>query len=478
MPDGRGLNGCNQETWQPVIASRQGPRYRAIADAIQGDIAAGRLLSCQRLPTHRDLAWRLGVTVGTVTRAYVEAERRGLIVGEVGRGTFVRRTLVDFVEMSESEKRLRRDEAEALAEPVDLSGNAPPPPPPLAGRIAQALSEVAQDPSFDELLLYRPSQGLKDHARAGADWIANFGPRPDPAHVVPTNGAQQGMLAAIAAAASAGDVLLTENLTYFGVKPVAQTLGLRLEGVEMDEEGILPDALQAAIKSTGARALYLWPTLQNPTCGVLSPERRQAIADICRHHGVTVVEEDGYNFLLETPVAPMSAYLPERTIHIANLSKPLAPALRVGYLAVPPAYLSKVLTGVRASGLMVCSIMHEVGARLIDDGTAMESAGLVRDLARQRQDIVARILSGLSYRSHPTALTVWLQLPKTWRREAFSAACLQRGAIVSSGDVFAIGRQPAPHYVRLSISKPRRTDELEQALYVIRDLLQTEEVMA
>src|SRR5215831_18889632 len=76
--------------WTPDLRSRPGPRYAAIAEALAADAGEGRLRPGARLPTHRELADRLGVTVGTVTRAYAEAARRGLVSGEVGRGTFVR----------------------------------------------------------------------------------------------------------------------------------------------------------------------------------------------------------------------------------------------------------------------------------------------------------------------------------------------------------------------------------------------------
>ncbi|MFP2906993.1 GntR family transcriptional regulator [Pyxidicoccus sp. 3LFB2] len=77
-------------SWTPQLRGRDGPLYRVIADALAADIDEGRLAPGTRLPTHRELAETVGVTVGTVTRAYAEAERRGLIGGEVGRGTFVR----------------------------------------------------------------------------------------------------------------------------------------------------------------------------------------------------------------------------------------------------------------------------------------------------------------------------------------------------------------------------------------------------
>ena len=73
--------------WMPRIEEGASPLYLAIADAVQKDLESGALLAGARLPTHRDLADHLSVTVGTVSRAYAEAERRGLTYGEVGRGT-------------------------------------------------------------------------------------------------------------------------------------------------------------------------------------------------------------------------------------------------------------------------------------------------------------------------------------------------------------------------------------------------------
>ncbi len=471
MPEDGAVQG-----WRPNIEERSGPRYRAIADALQEDVAGGRLRGGERLPTHRDLAWRLGVTVGTVTRAYVEAERRGLIAGEVGRGTFVRPPLNDYAEPGEEEMRVRRGGQVNDRGAIDFCGNAPPAPP-LASEIARVMAQTAQGSDFVELLRYRPSHGMEPHCLAGAQWISGFGLDVDPGQVIPTNGAQHGMAAAISAAAGAGEILLTENLVFFGLKALARVLGLRLHGVEMDEEGLLPDALESAIKATGARALYTCPTIQNPTCGVLSAERRQAIADICRHHGVTVIEDDIYNFLMQEPVPPLATYLPEQTVYLSNLSKSVAPGLRVGYLAAPPAMIAGLLTGIRATSVMVSPVMHEVGARLVREGIAAENGRLVREEAKRRQRIADRYLGSWEMYRQEASMHLWLPLPETWRRETFTAACMRRGVEVASGDLFAIGRHSVPHCVRLSLTGPRTTEEMENGLYVIASLLKSDEIM-
>ncbi len=471
MPDAReGLS------WMPSLEGRSGPRYRAIADALQADIANGRLRSGQRLPTHRELAWQLGVTVGTITRAYVEAERRGLIAGEVGRGTFVRPDMSDYAEPGEAETRYRKANEINARGPIDLSGNAPPNPP-LIGRIADTLKEVAEDEDFAEFLRYRPSQGMAPHAAAGAAWMEHLGLKVDPKSVIPTHGAQHGMITAISAAAGAGECLLTENLVFFGLKTLARFLGLRLQGVEMDGEGLIPEALESAIKASGARALYTSPTVQNPTAGVMSVARREAIAEVCARHGVTIIEDDIYHFLLERPLPTLASLLPEQTVYVANLSKPVAPAFRVGYIAGPPQLTAGLLTGIRATSVMVSPLMHEVAARLIKNGTAFQNAAQVRQKAIRRQALVGRYLDDWDIHRQAASLHVWVNLPEAWGREAFTAECLRRGVAVASGELFAVDRQSVPHAIRLSVTGPRTEDELERGLSVIRDLLQSDEIM-
>lgn len=189
-------------TWLPDIAPRPGPRYLAIADTLATDIAAGRLKPGERLPTHRDLAWKLHLTVGTITRAYAEAERRGLIAGEVGRGTYIRERLGDAPPPL------------PLAPPttddfVDLSRNLPSASGPAAAMIAKHMGEMARA-DLTPLLSYATNQGMLAHREAGAEWIARRGVAADPSRVAVCSGAQNAMMLAIAALCRPGDVVLVE----------------------------------------------------------------------------------------------------------------------------------------------------------------------------------------------------------------------------------------------------------------------------
>ena len=298
--------------WQPILEGHSGPRYAAIADALAADLAAGRFEPGDRLPTHRDLAWRLGVTVGTVSRAYAEAERRGLVSGEVGRGTFVRGPQAP-------ESYFVHDERDPGT--IDL-GLALPPPGSCDRYFGPALKALAEDPHAAALLTYQPGAGRAEHRAAGAEWLARRGFQVPPERVIVTNGGNHGIAVALAATTRPGDRLLIERLSYAVIQPIARMLGLRLEGLAADEKGILPESVAAACRAGDARALYCIPTLQNPTTSIMPEERRRAIAETADRHDLVVLEDDTFAHLVDQPPPALTSFIPERGYYIPVFPKP------------------------------------------------------------------------------------------------------------------------------------------------------------
>ena len=215
--------------WTPNL-DPQLPRYLAIAQAIAADLESGRLSPGDRLPTHRELAWQLGVTVGTVTRAYQEAERRGLLSGEVGRGSFLRDPLGGRGRTVTAGER----------GPLDLQ-MAVPPRVCSPAEFDQALMRLMADPSRLDHLDYPPVAGLPEHREMARSWLRRAGVDVPANQIALTSGAQHGLLAILATIARGGDSLLVEPLTYPTVQPIARQIGLRLEPLMADSEGILPE---------------------------------------------------------------------------------------------------------------------------------------------------------------------------------------------------------------------------------------------
>ena len=364
-----------------------GPYYLALADALSRDVEDGRLAAGARLPTHRELARRLRVNVGTVSRAYAEATRRGTVQGEVGRGTFVR-------------GRRRSDAFGGPAGAVDLAFNIPyevAATPSLPG----VLTEIARE--VDPAVLFEGYQvaGLDAHRAAGAAWLSGAGLAVDPARVLVTGGAQHAMAVVFATLAQSSDVVLAEALTYTGMKALAGTLGLRLLPVACDAEGLDPDAFEAACRRHAPKALYTMPTLHNPTGAVLPLARRRAVAEIARRHGVAIVEDDTYGRLCPDAPPPLAALAPELTYLLTSTSKSIAAGLRVGFLAASGASgAARIVERLTASvvGLtwMSAPLTAEIAARWVRSGTALRILQVksAECLARRARARAARATRG------------------------------------------------------------------------------------
>lgn len=458
--------------WLPDLEARSGPLYRVIADALGEDVARGELDAGDRLPTHRDLAHSLGVTVGTVSRAYAEAERRGLVRGEVGRGTFVRRGAGGGLGEPVGLGDLGPTTGEAAAA-IDLSANLPAEPPgDEAGMaLAGALSELSREARLGRLLAYGPPAGASRHREAGSAWLARRGLEAPPERVLVTSGCQHAIAVLLATLTRPGDRVLAEELTYPGAKAVASLLHLRLEGLPMDRDGLLPEAFEREAEKGDVRVLYTVPTIHNPTGSVLPEERRRRIAEIARAHGVAVVEDDVHGLLVDDPPPPLAAFAPEISYHLAGTSKTLTPGLRVGYMLAPEGQVERIAAGIWTTAFMVPPLMAEIAARWIGDGTADRLLAARRREAEIRHALARRILGEGRTPAHPRGYHLWLALPEPWRADDFVAQARQRGVGVTPPSAFAVGRGAVPHAVRVCLGAVADRSRLEKALGILVDIL-------
>lgn len=448
--------------WMPSLENRQGPKYLRIVEAMADDIEAGRLPVGERLPTHRDLAWKLGVTVGTVSRAYAEGERRGLLVGEIGRGSFVQAG-------ARSARGLAMPD-EGGPQAIELGLNWPPPAVAPA-EIAEALTELAASATLGDLLGYQPHAGRWPHRVAGAQWLACRGLDVPPDRVLVTSGAQHAICATLMALTEPGETILTESLTWPGTRALANLLQLTLKPVEMDEAGVLPDAFEAACRANGARLFYTMPTLHNPTTVTLPEDRRQGIARIAARYGITIIEDDVYGMLPADAPPALAAFAPERTIYITATSKSLSPSLRVGFVALPEDRILRFSAAGRAINWMAPPMMAEIVARWILDGRVDTLTEKIRDDAKARQAIAARCLDGFAYAMAPGSFHAWLSLPEPWRAPEVVAAGRVRGLALTATELFVPARSEAPHCMRVSLTAPSTHGDLERGLTTLAALL-------
>jgi DNA-binding transcriptional MocR family regulator len=263
--------------------------------------------------------------------------------------------------------------------------------------------------------------------------------------------------------------MLTEELTYSGVRRIAQQMHLKVRGVAMDAEGLRPDALETACRSTRARVLYCMPRMQNPTSAVMSERRRRHVAALAEKYRLTVVEDDTYGFLSpeRTPLAPL---IPHRTLFVTSLSKSLFPGLRLGCVVAPPAFVDKIAGAVWTTMISTSPIGADLMSGWIEDGTAARIAEWKRHEGAARQIMAKRLLAGERYQTHPLSHHIWLSLPPRWSSDGFVAQARSRGVVLNASSEFAVGDQH-PKAVRLCLGTPRTRAGLEQALARVAECL-------
>lgn len=430
--------------------------YTALVDDIAADIAEGRLKAGDRLPPQRQFAYERGIAASTAARVYAELLRRGLVVGEVGRGTFV---------AGQAPLQLLR--SESFDGRTDLEFNFPTLPD-QAALIAKSLASWQRPEVFGSVLAPITQRRLADAARISANFFATERWRPRPENFLFAGSGRQSLAAAVSALVPVGGRLGVEAVTYPMVKGIAARLGVTLVPLAMDGEGIRPEALTKAHRAGALNAIYLQPVMQNPLGHTMSEARREEIVRLVRKLDLMIIEDLVYGFLSDAP--PLASQAEERAVIVDSLAKRLAPGIAVGFLYVPSQLREKFAVGVRTGAWSVTSLALAAGMSLLADGTAAEITRRKRADALVRQAIVAECLAGHHIEADPRSYHVWLNLPDGWRAEALTAAAARAGIAITPASAFAVAPGHSPNAVRLALGLPSH-DELRTALTRLAGLL-------
>ncbi len=425
--------------------------YRLIADRLAAEVAAGRLRPGDRLPPQRRFAREHGIAASTASRVYGELIRRGLAVGEVGRGTFIRTA--------------NRTVDGALAEPaaarVDLELNFPLLPG-QAEELTRSLENLLRTGAMPAALRPATVSGTAASRTAAARLLRREGWQPDPTQVLFAGNGRQALAGVLAALVPAGERLGVEALTYPVLKGIATRLGIRLVPIAVDDQGLRPDALGAA---GPLAAVYLQTTLHNPLGITMSADRRAAIADVLAGRDLVALE-DQVNGYLDESQPPLAAVAPERTVLVDSLSKRLSAGLSVGLAVAPASWRDRIAATTRSGGWTASSFALAAAVQWIEDGTAERVQRAKRIDATERQRLVAERLAAFTVHANPAAYHCWWELPEHWRPETFVVAAARHGIAVSPAAAFAVAPANTPNAVRLALGSPS-----QQALAGALDVL-------
>ncbi len=444
-------------------------RHKELVDGWVQMIRAGQYLPGHRLPTHRAFAAQHGVALATATKVYADLEQMGLVVGEVGRGTFVREwkqeeshPLDAFITPGQNTGRR-----------IDLSFSYPTTP--QAGEmLRQAMLDLMAQPNPDRLMLHQPVSGSPMAREALQRYLERRSFQVPVEQILLTTGAQQGLACAVMALLQPGDVVVVDALTYPGFTALAQHQALELQALPWQGSGPDLEALAALLKRRPIKAIFCMPTLHNPTGWVMDVSSRKRLVELADLHKVWIIEDASYAFLVESAPPPLRQMAPHRTVYVSSLSKSVGGGLRLGYLVVPPALIQRCVRVLRSIAWSQPTLPALLAAHWLDDGTVERLEAEKQRAARARQKLASMCLTGLQLHAHPDSFFVWVKLPATVRAEPVTVRLAEQGIDVAPSSAFAVGPHD-PHAIRLNLGA-HALEELKPALQAIRRTIEDVEL--
>jgi len=417
-----------------IDPARDTPIYMQIIEALIHDIERGRLISGSYLPSSRDLAKSLGVNRKTVVFAYEDLIAQGWLDSAGTRGTMVAAALPDPV------KRQPADVEPTMSTVEAGYRFATPPARPIAlpGGSGLKIDEGAPDGRlFPAELLARAYRGAT-HRAAGTRGFQYRDPRGAPAlrdgiasmlrgqrglsvtaeNICITRGSQNGLFLAAQILLRPGDAVIVEALTYEPAVAAFRALGARIVPVGLDEGGIDIDAVERACRRDAVRAVFVTPHHQFPTTVSLRPGRRLRLIELARLFGFAIIEDDyDHEFHFQSqPLLPLASYGPGEVIYVGSMSKLLLPALRVGYVAAPPAVIDAIAHRVSLTDGMGNALTEDAAAALIENGEVRRHARKAWQVyAARRRNFAAELDEAfgdiVDYRMPDGGLAFWLRFP-------------------------------------------------------------------
>jgi DNA-binding transcriptional MocR family regulator len=449
--------------WQPALSDFDGPKYKAVVAALRADIARGALIAGDKLPPVRELAWEIHVTPGTIARAYQEGISEGLLQARVGRGTFVAKkedlTAPDVFAVYDKDQgpqvNLRNSNTTNVGQ---------------AEAIKRAMIRVAET-KVDQYLYYPERDGRHSIFPHLSRWMEYSNVQVKQDNLIITNGGQNAISLATASILSDGiGPIAIDALTYPGIRYAVQAQRAELIGIEMDENGILPEAIEQSYRRKPFKALFTSANVLNPTTGEMPLERRIAVADMARKFDFQIIEDDCWG-IGPAKVPSFSSICPERAWYLSSFSKSITAGLRFGYVMCPSEYFVKTSRIMQTSSFGVSRPVVDIAEELITSGDAMSIRRKVLEKVSGQVEHTVNILGKWDISWRRDVPYIWLKLPRGWRASSFTSACERENIIVRAADEFALNNMPIPHAVRISVNANLPRNVYDAALEKINYLL-------
>jgi DNA-binding transcriptional MocR family regulator len=450
--------------WIPRIQNDARLKYLGIVDAIENDIKNRMLKPGDKLPSQRAIAEQLQVDLTTVTRALNEATKRGLVETQRGSGSFIAQTAFSLYSLSSLTE----------GKSIDLSMNNPPHPRVLNlhDEIVKGLAQIHSDDSSFDHLNYQETAGNPSDREAGAHWLAKRIPDISSEKLLISSGAHSALFSILSYLKQMHQIIAAPTLTYPGLRSIADHLGFDVLAIAMDEEGIIPEYFEQCCQTKKPDVLYLIPNIDNPTTATLPTARRLQLVAIAEKYDVIIIEDDPYAPFQDTILPSLYSLAPQRTWHIATLSKCVSPALRVAYVVAPD--LDQALSlaeKMRVSNLMAPPLMTELASHWIRNGMLQKITHAIKLENTARHAIASAIFSQKNLTSSVVGPHIWLALPANWRALEFAEHAHRSGISIVPSSAFVTGAN-STQAVRISLGGTIDSQSLTEAFNVLAGLIQ------
>jgi DNA-binding transcriptional MocR family regulator len=262
-----------------------------------------------------------------------------------------------------------------------------------------------------------------------------------------------------------GERIACGALAYPGLLAVARRIGARVEPLEMDEHGILPESLEAVLRDGPITALFVVPTNDNPTTATLPAERRNRLGELAEAHDFWIIEDDAFGALAGYARLPIAHYAPRRTWYLSSVSKAVTPGLRVATVRAPSIRLAFALAAdIRETAVMAPPVSVALLTQWVIDGTLPKLVRAVRAEAAERMQIAREILGEQTFRAQPEGFHLWIPRPDAEPGAEPPATAMLAGLPVTPASAFAVRPTGREQSLRVSLGGLRTRERLTSDL--------------
>lgn len=449
-------------SWRPDRSHLSRPIYQGLADLLIADILSGHLKPHTKLPPQRELADFLDVNLSTVSKAFKICELRGFIHATVGSGTFVSPN----ADLSSSLMELRAypDAIElGIIHPFDM----------LNHKVAESVKTLIQKPYADDFFDYiNPYTDILT-CQTAKSWFTYSRIRAEDDEILAASGAQNALSIILISLFKAGDRIATDPFTYPNFIGLANFLNIQLVPVANDEMGMMPEALDALCRLQDIQGVFLMPSCSNPTNITMPMVRRQALAEVIRRHGMLLIEDDPYAFLLSETDLPITGMVPELGLYISGTSKSICPGLRVAFIRFPRHLGERLRSGANHLNLRTPMLNIAIISEMLQNGCAQSIIQEKMSMAKRRNDLYHRFFPESTAWETRGSYFKWLRLNQPLSRETVENSATEQGLHVLHSSRFAVGRLDERAALRIAICSPPDEGTLEAGLERLHHMLKT-----